>query len=225
MTDLQDLQQTFLILNSKCNYLVLRNFEEYYDDILLPGHNDIDVLVASKKDARIMIKVFEAIPRFQPEDGIHYKFLYRGVMVDLDIRIVGDGYYDKKWEKDLIANRRLDNRGFYIIGDITEYFYSLVYHAILQKDYLADDYIIRFKNMGVLDVSECVEEKLLVHLHRYMIQSGYYYSVPLDISCMHRYFGALVKERYRYPLLFRYKHMKDEYGSIANYLAKRLYKK
>ena len=49
----------------------------------------------------------------------------------LDIRCVGDGYYDKPWEEVMIKNR-VKTEGIYVLCK-EDYNYSILYHALLQK--------------------------------------------------------------------------------------------
>ena len=105
--------KAFAACNDHCTYLVLRNFENFYEELLLEGHNDIDVLCKSSKDRRKMVSVLGAVPRLSRDNGIHYRFFCQGKELDLDIRCVGDGYYDRRWQKAMLENRVYDERGFF----------------------------------------------------------------------------------------------------------------
>lgn len=174
-----NVQELFVRLRNKtCNYLVLRNFEGFFDDLLIEGHNDIDILVSSKKDRKIFLSVFHAIPRWGKNDGHAYKFLFCNKWIELDIRIVGDNYYDARWQKNMLLNRRLTDKGFYVM-DSSDYKFSLAYHALYQKKYLSADYMSRFK---IIFPSASNNDDIKQELRIFMEQNDYYYVIPQDKS-------------------------------------------
>lgn len=102
--------------------------------------------MASTEDRVKMVEIFDATTRVGVDNGIHYKFLYCDREIALDIRTVGDGYYDKKWQKHMMKNRRLHPIGFYTMCS-EDYTFSLIYHAIYQKNELSDEYLRRLRVM------------------------------------------------------------------------------
>lgn len=206
MKNWDDMREAFNAINSKCSYLVMRNWEGFYNDILLEGHNDIDVLCDGVKDSKKMVTLLGAEKRFEIDDGIHYKISYRDCVVDLDIRTVGDGYYDKKWQRNMLKNRQLNPLGFYTMNE-EDYFYSLTYHAIYQKDCLTEEYLQRLQNMSLLVKRNDVEQNDFEEaLFDFMVASKYWYTKPFDLSCMHRYDNQWVNKRYKYPVYIRLRH-------------------
>lgn len=199
-----DIKEGFLLLNSSCNYLVLRNFENYFDDLFIPGHEDIDVLCASKEDARCMTKLLDAESRVGIDDGVHYRFLFHDKYVDLDIRTTGDGYYDKNWVEHMLSYKEYNTKGFYTMNN-EDYYYSLIYHAFYQKNSVSDEYIQRLNEMAELTGFSC-EKDYEIQLFDYMKQNKYYYTVPVDRSVICTFKKSrLCKPLVRYPLSIRYK--------------------
>lgn len=165
--------------NAKEEYIILRNYEEIdADNFYTSGHADIDFLV---RNGKRFAKRIQAYPRFNSDDGIHYKVLIAGTEVIIDVRSVGDGYYDANWERALLRNRMLLDGRFYISNQV-DYYFTLIYHAILQKNELAADYLYRLNNMASdLGIQAKTEQEHLIALERYMKDRGYCYTIPYDI--------------------------------------------
>lgn len=159
------------------NYVILRNYEELLNDnFYCSGHADIDFLT---DDVNKFIKVLRAFPRFIEDDKIHYLVDINGTEVIIDVRTVGDDYYCKKWEKEILKNRTRINNWY--VTDSVNYYYSLVYHAILQKKEFADDYkehlAVMAKELGfeARELSEHIQ--ILVS---FMQKNRYYFTYPND---------------------------------------------
>ena len=119
-------------------YLVLRNYENLLEpELYVDGHGDIDMLCSDSQEIVDLINA-HALTQDKPGmrgDGVHYAIEVDGKPVKLDLRHLGDGYYCTKWEKEMLE-RRIGHNCFYVMNE-TDYFYSLIYHAVLQKDLLA----------------------------------------------------------------------------------------
>lgn len=167
----------FSELNKKYSYLVIRNHEEFYDSILMGNHADIDIL-CSRYDRKAIVHFLDAKPRLIRNDGIHYQIKICSELIPLDIRCVGDGYYDSNWENDMLNSRILDPRGFYCM-DKDNYFWSLLYHAIYHKGKISDEYLLRLKVMKP-DLFPSTSEQLCEKLHDYMLNHNYFYTIAHD---------------------------------------------
>ena len=177
--NIENIQAIFESLPGDCGYLIMRNWEGFYDDILIEGHNDIDVLCADTKSRDMIVAAFTA--KDIAGNGFHYSFIYKGMDVTLDTRIVGDGYYDINWQKEMIANRVKNPLGFYVMTD-EDYFYSLAYHAIYQKKSgLSDEYQKRLGEMKP-KYKNYQQEDFIRILHDYMLEHGYCYTHTVDDS-------------------------------------------
>lgn len=165
--------------NAKEEYIILRNYEEIdADNFYTSGHADIDFLA---RNGKRFAKCIHAYPRFVSDDGIHYKVLIADTEVIIDVRSVGDGYYDANWERAMLHNR-VPMNGRFFISDRENYYYSLVYHAILQKKELAKDYLLRLNDMAEnLGIQAKTEKEHLFELAQFMKEKGYYYTIPYDI--------------------------------------------
>ena len=162
-----------------CSYVILRNYEEIdADNFYSSGHADIDFLTGNGK---AFAGIIQARPRFGADDGIHYTVVIAGTEVVIDVRSVGDGYYDARWEKAILAGRTMVNGRFYA-ADPVNYYHSLAYHAILQKKALADDYLNRLNLMArSLNIPAAAEQQHLKALECFMKAHRYFYTLPYDI--------------------------------------------
>lgn len=208
MKNWDNIEDAFAQLNAKCQYIVLRNFEAFFDDILVEGHNDIDVLCASVHDRKTMVRILQAVPRIGVDNGIHYKFLYKGKEIALDIRTVGDGYYDRKWQKKMIANRIFNEIGFYTMND-EDYFYSLAYHAIYQKPTLSEEYHRRLQAMKT-EMANYSQLQIEKALYDYMKVQKYFYTKTYDHYVILYFNENLVSDRIKYPFDIRFRHLYEK---------------
>lgn len=175
----------FNLLNAAdINYLVLRNYENLLTpEMYLDGHGDIDLLCEDAFAIVNLIDAQSANSRIKAPggDGIHYIFFINGQRVSLDLRQVGDGYYCKKWEQDLL-DHKVKYECFYVMGD-KDYFYTLVYHAILQKRSLSDDYLKRLVEMSnklSISLDELSQQGLIRLLEKHMRDQGYRFTYSHD---------------------------------------------
>ncbi len=159
-------------------YVVLRNYEELSDEnYYMSEHADIDFLTDNR--ARFA-KIIGAYPRFVSDDHIHYFIKINDVDVVVDVRETGDGYYDIKWQTGILNHRTKTNE--YYVPDPENYYYSLVYHAILQKEELSEEYLSRLNRLAeTINIAAFTEENHLENLHQFMVENGYCYTIPYDI--------------------------------------------
>lgn len=169
----ENLDQLFYILNQSVNYLVLRNFEYLPEAFCSEQHGDIDLLT---DDLDRMKWILGGVPVFKAKFRVHYKVRVGNSDVYFDLRYVGDDYYCRAWEKDMLHSKIDSGRGFPIMS-LQNYKYSLLYHALLQKSKLADDYKIKLANLF-----DCKEECYLEELRNFLAESKYDITPPKDLS-------------------------------------------
>ena len=156
--------------SQKINYIVLRNYEDFErDDFLMDGHADIDMLCSDRKHLRKILGVGNG--------NVHCRIEIANQNVQIDIRETGDGYYCREWEEDMLSKKRMYKDICYVMDDET-YFYSLIYHALIHKYSVSDEYLQRFTIMGRNpDINiEVREDNLLKILETYMLSHGYRYT-------------------------------------------------
>ncbi len=130
------LEQVFHILNQTHNYVVMRNFSPLPDGYYANEHGDIDFLV---RDYEAVRYVLNAQPVFPEGHRVHNRIVVGEDEVLLDLRYVGDGYYDTAWQEDIL-NNSTEYRSIRVMDD-ENHFYSLLYHALIHKPEVAQDYI------------------------------------------------------------------------------------
>ena len=182
----ESLEDVFDILNKTINYVVLRNFETIHDE-MDSLHPDIDVLTDNQDNA---ISILNAQKTIQKKHRVQYKVLIDNKKINFDLRFTGDNYYDINWQKDILATRIKEK--FYYRPTSVNYFYSLLYHALLHKAKFGADYqkrllalndkysiISKRKYLSILDVFNNLEEFISIN--------KYYITYPNDFSVFWNY--------------------------------------
>jgi|GEM_PF-499881 len=179
------LRQLFSTLNATINYLVLRNFEWLPDQFATEEHGDIDLLTDSLEE---MVFLTNGRKVFPGPNRVHYAVPIGGEEVLFDFRHFSDHYYDTTWEKAMLANRQWHERGFPVLAR-EDYFYSLLYHAVVHKPQIAPDYVekltrlareLRVPHTESADFSHAPESKRLLDF--FLKRKGYFYVRPKDQS-------------------------------------------
>jgi len=167
-----DLESFFRAMNAEGGYIVMRNYEELFSDFEKGEHQDIDFLCV---DRPAFISAGGCAARFKECDLIHRVINVGGRDIPVDVRTVGDGYYDTCWEEEMIKNSRMA-MGVIPVPSEEDYFYSLLYHALIQKKKIAEDYKIRLKKMADdLGGDRSTDADTLL---AFMKRKGYYFTYP-----------------------------------------------
>lgn len=170
--------------DSRIPYLIIRNYENMLSsEIFTAGHEDIDLLTTDSRQlaSAVGAKAYTDKVKAVCNDGVHYYIIIGEKEVSLDIRSVGDGYYCTEWQRDMLE-RRIMMSNFYVMEQY-DYFYSLLYHAILQKRSFSREYSDKLKVMSdrlsikLLDDTLCGFVRIL---EKYMQKNGYTYTYPTD---------------------------------------------
>src|SRR5699024_1956987 len=140
-TGWKSFSEFFKAMNYSSNWLVLRNHEFLPDDFW-GNDKDIDLMCDNIK------KFVSASNANKRRGGLSaYETIVEGQKVLLDIRYVGDNYYNSVWESDMLARKQYKS-GYVPILRTDDYFFSLLYHAKLQKRTVKDVYISRLIKLG-----------------------------------------------------------------------------
>ena len=132
MYDILNLKNIFYKLD---NYVLLQGFYNLHKKIpLLKNSDDIDLLLDNKDD----------ITKIYGNDIISIN----NEKVKFNIRYIGDNYYDKKWQKNMIKSR-IKHHFFYIMDETNNY-YATLYHSLIHKGNIHNKY---------LDLYETYEKK------------------------------------------------------------------
>lgn len=171
-------KEMFYVLNNGINYAIIRNYETLPDEIYVNEHNDIDIICDSCENAAYLLNGEKV---FSEDYRVHYKVRVENKFAFFDLRYIGDNYYYYQMEKNILDNRIWNEKGFYTISN-EEYFYALIYHALLHKPKFADDYKIRLQKMNPTNAKLETEEDFITLLNQWLFNNGYSIIKPTDKS-------------------------------------------
>lgn len=163
---------------SQLKWVVMRNFEDMPDNITIDEHLDVDLLVSDYYLVKTILDGNSATKN-RYEDGQNRILNYVTIAkkeVLFDFRSVGDNYYDKKLQQDMLDTRIKHQNGFYIPNK-EMHLYSLIYHAIIHKSKISSTYLKVFKQYGLKD-SEINKKNLKNKLDTWLQKEGYSYCKP-----------------------------------------------
>ena len=179
------LEQFFIILNQSLDYVVLRNFEELPNKFKTGFEGDIDILAEDKNE----IELISNAKKISPQNyGRRFKILVNGEKIHLDLRYVGDGYLDEKWQKYILRQRVLRNGIF--VPDEENYFYSYLYHCLVQKKSVDGIHAKKIselgkkigKNSNIDKINN--KETYREDLEDFLKNENFSYSKPIDSSVL-----------------------------------------
>ena len=174
------LRNLFEQLNNCCNYLILRNWDNVFEDVIYgEGHEDIDVLCDNLDE---FLKISKAKRIHSNKHRDNYIVELENRKVRFDIRWVGDGYYPEKWERTMLDRRLFSNPGVYVMCP-EDYCFSLAYHALIQKSNLSEEYknkiVISYKGLMGNDLVKSKRDLLKI-LDEYLKEKSYKVVLPED---------------------------------------------
>lgn len=210
----ESLESFFAHLNvHKIKYIVLRNHEDLLKTDFLKNHPDIDFLC---ENSVAFLKEAKAFPRVKKKDKVHFQVRIGNETVPIDVREVGDDYYDAAWETAMLETRVL-YRDFCYIPDPENYYYSLCYHALLQKHSLSEEYR---NKLGCLNPAMKNKEEgdYLKSLEAFMQSKNYCYCYPVDRSAIFRYQAVDAKRIKKNSREAIYRKRKECSRRLGNFL-------
>ena len=148
-------EDVFKVLNSTVNYVVLRNFEIIPYNLTSKKHTDVDLLTDDQWQIPYILnmkKMDDANIGFFPFVKIKDK------EIKFDIKYVGDAYYDEKWSRDILQKRKLTENNIYVPNN-EDYFFSLLYHMIIHKKQLKEEYCKRIYSIAPNYILKQYEKK------------------------------------------------------------------
>lgn len=177
------IEEFFYVLNNTIRYVVMRNHECIPDQYTVEGHGDIDLLCENKN----WMAYLTAAKKIYPEPyRVYHTIMIGGVEVPFDFRFIGDNYYDQPWQEHILTNRVLQKKLFYTPNTIDQY-YSLLYHAYIQKYEVKGDYHPKLElyanKIGIIYKPEL--EDILNQLDCFLCDNSYEYVRPNDKSVIY----------------------------------------
>jgi|TARA_B110000285_G_scaffold123380_1_gene139424 hypothetical protein len=178
-TIFNDINHIFETLNScyKLQWMVMRNFEQMPDNLLIDEHLDIDLLVNDYFLVKNLLDADSATD-YTYEDGgcriLNYVYI-NNTKVLFDFRFIGDNYYDAQFQKDMMTTR-IPRHNFYTPND-RYHIFSLIYHAIIHKPAISDTYTSVFMSYGI-EQQDINKPFLKIVLDTFMNKHNYKYVKP-----------------------------------------------
>jgi hypothetical protein len=176
------LSELFFVMNNTLDYVVLRNFEKLPHQNYLENHFDIDFLVRNLDQA---IFITNAKKVHNQKDRVHYKIKVKKEYVYVDFRYVSDNYYDELWQNEILEKKIYSSNGYYRPTD-EDYFYSIVYHVLIHKRLIENDYPSKIKNifkkLSIFDEINSNFDHYYLLLEKYLEKKNYKYTKPNDPS-------------------------------------------
>ena len=175
-----DLPSLFKFLNACTNYVVLRN----YSNLPLKvdsEHSDIDVLTDNFETFKYLLNGNEV---FKESYRVHLSTSIGGVQILWDIRSTNDFYYDANWARNILK-KRIKNENLIFIPDNENNLWSLIYHALVHKKELNEDYLIKYKNLYYQQFNlnpHLSSEAIITELASFMSLHNYSVVKPKDRS-------------------------------------------
>tara|TARA_Y100000590_G_scaffold463122_1_gene629047 strand:- start:10955 stop:12241 length:1287 start_codon:yes stop_codon:yes gene_type:complete len=188
-----NLKQLFYVFNGTVNYVILRNFEGMPNKF---DFNDIDLLTEDEKIRYIIDGNFSLYG-----DNISRLKMNLGTdQVEFDFRYLkNQNYFDEKWLKNILKNRDFHPNGFYIPCK-EDYFYTLLYHAIVHKKIISEKakqkLDVLAKELNVKDVTDETFsnfEQSKKILNTYLRKMNYQNSNSMYYRLRHNQFIRLAK--------------------------------
>ncbi|WP_424004029.1 hypothetical protein [Maribacter sp. IgM3_T14_3] len=214
------LDQVFSAFNELAKYVVLRNFVNIEDE-LKNLHPDIDVLTDNK---RLLADISNAKPTYSDKRRVQYLVKINEQKVFFDFRFIGDGYYDYKWQQNIL-NTRI-SFGNMFIPNRDNHFYSLMYHAFIHKEKVISDYVIKLMHLSKeLELNynnvSFLNYDVLKDLNSFMMLNNYNYVEPRDLTV---FYNTKIIEPFKHILYSQSRKKHENFRAFKN-LIKKIFKK
>lgn len=208
----ESITQLFYVLNNTIKYCVLRNHECLPNEYTVEGHGDIDLLVEHFNYMRYLTF---AKPVFKEPYRVYHTIRIAGNDIPFDFRHIGDNYYDKPWEEKILNNRILTKNLFYTPSAEDQY-YSLLYHAYIQKWEVKADYLPKL-TIFAKSINEvfCPEiESVIKQLDSFLEKNRYEYIRPTDKTVVYNTLNIQSsKYAFRHGQLIKRLNVEDPNGN------------
>lgn len=202
----------FRVLGESLPYVVLRNFERMDEELVSTEHCDIDLLVSDYHQARSVIGARRV---FAPKYRVHTVANIGGRDIYFDLRSVGDNYLPRVWQL-LILNNRVRHKDNFYIPEDEDYFYSLIYHALINKDRIAANYtevliqLGRRLNLNAERIAKNDKPYLLALLDYYLHKNGERIVEPVDLSVGYK------NIKRKYPFRYLRRKLRHMFAKMGN---------
>lgn len=183
------LAEFFSVINNCVQYVVFRSYEGLPRNFKTGEEGDIDLLV---EDFEKMVSLSNG-QKISGGHETHQSVAIGDKKVAFDFLYVGDNYIDPKWASNILKNKRLDDRGFYVPNS-EDYFFTLLYHGLVHKTNLPQDYkkrllkISQESNLDLVNETTINDKNVLEKiLDEFLNNNNYFYVKPRDPKVFYNY--------------------------------------
>jgi len=175
------LDELFEVLGACAPYVVLRNFDGLPAEMPHPEHPDIDFLTEDREEFAFLLNGRKL---HRDPDRCAFEVLVGGKQIPCDVRSVGDGYYDERWQSGMLKRREF-RQGIFVPGR-EDHASSLLYHALVHKPLFTADARESVAGLGTpldlpaLDVTS--RAAAMQWLCGFMSHRHYDFTMPRDYS-------------------------------------------
>ena len=131
----------FQTLNLTSNYVVLRSYENLLDNLV--NSLEVDILSNARQE---LISTLNGMLLRHDKGKSKSRIRIKSHYIKFDIRHIGDGYMDEKWQKDILQRSQISEKIINIPRD-DDYFFSLLYHAKIHKPAVKHEHLQRLKRL------------------------------------------------------------------------------
>lgn len=178
-------EQLLYVLNETVEYVILRNFDGIFSEVGRSIHGDVDILT---NNFEMTLHVLNAQRRHRSKYRVKSIVRIGDGGVYFDIRYVGDNYYCKKWEEEILKKRYITEKGYYRT-DEENFKFSLLYHALVHKKTISSDYAEILHGYFMRDVKEESPNNFANNLCEFLNKKEYLFCEPNDYSV---YYNKLI---------------------------------
>ena len=131
----ESIEQLFYVLNNTVDYVILRGASGLKKHEFSDDHRDCDLLVDNVANAQIIINGRTLEGPKRPHEAV----IINGYTYYLDLWGCEQYYFDIQWCRDMLATKKETN-GYFLL-DGTNNFYCLLYHCLITKNRISEDYL------------------------------------------------------------------------------------
>jgi hypothetical protein len=176
------LAELFAVIRKTSSYAVLRSSGQLTEQ--RPAElGDIDLLCDDPGELAAAVNAVKTFP--DPYNASHLGQV-SGEQIRLDLHYVGDGYYDERWQGDLLRRAQLQPDGV-VVPRVDDHFFSLLYHVHVHKSRVAEHHASTLASLGTaiglrgFGVDSLRDEVGIARLlSGYLSSCGYTFSRPMD---------------------------------------------
>ena len=168
--------------NKKLRYVVLRNQTSKNDDIDILVNDYFlfkrisDCHSYKTKNLNLISNSGDPVENNGIKVSNYIKI--KDKIIKLDVRFIGDEYFDISWQKKILNNREYF-KGYYVPNN-ENFIYALLYHIVYHKGYIDKKYkYILKKSFKLKSVNF---EKIAKMIDNYLISKKYRITRPLDLT-------------------------------------------